>query len=31
MLKRPLSITIISWIFILVGIVALVYHLSAPD
>jgi hypothetical protein len=28
--KRPLSITIISWIFILVGVVALAYHLTHP-
>jgi hypothetical protein len=26
MRKRPLSITIISWLFIVVGVVALVYH-----
>jgi len=28
--KRPLSITIISWIFILVGVVALAYHSTHP-
>jgi len=31
MRKRPLSITIISWIFIAVGIVALSYHLLHPS
>lgn len=28
--KRPRSITVISWIFIAVGIIALVYHLLPP-
>jgi hypothetical protein len=30
MKKRPLSVTVISWVFIAVGIVALIYHLL-PD
>jgi uncharacterized membrane protein HdeD (DUF308 family) len=28
--KRPRSITVIGWIFIAVGVVALVYHLLPP-
>jgi hypothetical protein len=28
--KRPRSITIISWIFIAVGVIALTYHLRPP-
>jgi uncharacterized membrane protein len=30
MRKRPPSITVISWLFIVVGIVALLYHLQHP-
>ena len=29
--KRPLSITIIGWIFIAVGIVGLIYHSTHPN
>lgn len=28
--KRPRSITVISWIFIAVGVIALLYHLLPP-
>ena len=29
--KRPLSITLISWLFIAVGVIALVYHSMHPS
>lgn len=30
MRKRPVSITVIGWIFIVVGVIALLYHLRHP-
>jgi len=31
MRKRPVAITVIGWIFIVVGVVALLYHLRHPS